>query len=142
MTPEGMAALEAFCFPHSSTWSAAQFRNYPDQPGAILIAHAQGFISGRVTADEAEIITVAVMPEARKLGVATQMLTSFLKQAADMQAQSVFLEVVDSNTAALKLYKGFGFEQVGLRKQYYRWPDGTANDALVMKKTLHPEMPR
>jgi len=77
MSPEDMSALEAACFPHSTTWSADGFREHAQKPDAILVTDANGFISGRVTADEAEIITVAVAPNARHKGIATRMIEQF-----------------------------------------------------------------
>ena len=53
-----------------------------------------------------------------------------------MGSNKILLEVRASNAAAIKLYLDFGFKEIGLRKDYYRLPEGR-EDALVMSKQIN-----
>ena len=79
---------------------------------------------------EAEILGLAVQAEHRRQGLATLLLKSFLQQAAASGTHHVFLEVRESNRAALALYRNFGFQIAGRRPDYYRSPE---ESALVMR---------
>lgn len=96
----------------------------------------QGFILSRRAADEAEILTVAVKPRKRGQGIAGKLMRANMAQLQAAGAKSWFLEVEAQNTAALALYKRFGFEQVGERKSYYRKPDGDSALAYILRRSL------
>ena len=81
-------------------------------------------------ADEAEIASVCVDPAYRRLGGGTKLLQTLLMQARLSGAQNVYLEVRASNRAAQKLYRGAGFECIGVRKRYYTNP---SEDAVLMR---------
>lgn len=104
--------------------------------GTILIEHTHGFALGRVIADEAELLTIAVMPEARRQGVARELLTKFEHQAQAGGATQIFLEVAARNSGALALYHLHEYAQVGRRKGYYRGADGAQDDGIVMAKPI------
>ena len=76
-------------------------------------------------AGEVEILNVAVDPGFRGQGVATALIES-------LQAAQVFLEVRESNTTAIGLYRRIGFEEAGKRKEYY---DNPTEDAIVMRRS-------
>ena len=82
-------------------------------------------------ADEGYITNVAVFPEYRRQGIAAQILQVFLQFAAANHLAFLTLEVRPSNAAAIALYQGFGFEEVGRRKNYYDLPK---EDALILTK--------
>lgn len=81
-------------------------------------------------ADEAEIASVCVDPAYRRLGGGTKLLQTLLRQARLSGAQNVYLEVRASNQAAQELYRGAGFECIGVRKRYYTNP---SEDAVLMR---------
>ena len=81
-------------------------------------------------ADEAEIASVCVDPAYRRLGGGTKLLQTLLRQARLSGAQNVYLEVRISNQAAQGLYRGAGFECIGVRKRYYTNP---SEDAVLMR---------
>jgi len=88
--------------------------------------------------DEAHIGTLATDPDFRRHGIARRMLVHALLQAAGQGIQKVFLEVRRSNTAALALYKRFGFEVSSIRRNYYL---DTGEDALLMTlEAIHPDL--
>ncbi len=95
-----------------------------------------GFVLSRFAADEAEILTIAVAPEWRRCGIGTLLLAPHLAGLAALRVNRLFLEVDVENIAARALYAGFGFEQVGERKAYYRTADDRLAAALVMRLEL------
>jgi ribosomal-protein-alanine N-acetyltransferase len=95
-----------------------------------------GFVLSRTVADEAEILTIAMAPEARGQGHARPLLAHHLDELARAGVRKVHLEVEDGNGPALALYRRLGFRQVGRREGYYRKPDGTTMAALTMSVSL------
>lgn len=96
----------------------------------------QGFILSRLAADEAEVLTVAVLPKRRGLGIAGLLMTANREALRIAGARSWFLEVEAQNIAALALYERFGFAQVGERKSYYKKADGDAALAYILRCDL------
>ena len=137
MTPEQLAALHAQCFTRPPPWPASAFAALMDSPGVHLLARAQGFLLWRITLDEAELLTLAVAPGARRQGLGAALVADFLHDAQALGATRIFLEVAADNAPARALYQGAGFEQAGIRRGYYaatqRQP---AIDALTLCKAL------
>ena len=92
-----------------------------------------GFILTRLVAGEAEILSVAIAPGWRRRGLAKPLLDLHLRRLAGLAANTVFLEVGERNTPALKLYRRAGFYEVGRRPGYY---DGGATAALTLRRDL------
>ena len=133
---EELEKLERICF--SRPWSRKMLAEaLENQCAAFLVA--EDSVSGRVlgyaglmvVADEGYITNVAVCPEYRRQGIAAQILQVFLQFAAANHLAFLTLEVRPSNAAAIALYQGFGFEEVGRRKNYYNLPK---EDALILTK--------
>lgn len=95
-----------------------------------------GFVLARVAADEAEILSLAVAPAERRRGLARRLLDTAMRTLAARGATRLFLEVAADNGAALALYGGLAFREVGRRRQYYRRRDGAAADAIVLSRSL------
>ncbi|NBB15085.1 GNAT family N-acetyltransferase [Caulobacter sp. SLTY] len=133
--PEVLATLHAQAFDHP--WSAAEFTALLDSPGAFAIAQEEGFVLARAIAGEAEIITLAVAPAARRQGLATRLMEQAVVRAIALGAEAMFLEVAEDNHAAARLYAGLGFEIAGRRVGYYRRTDSPPIDALVMRLSLN-----
>ena len=72
--------------------------------------------------NEGEIVNVAVSPEYRRRGVAKELLKRLLKESAALNVDNFFLEVRESNEAAITLYKNLGFTEAGIRKNFYEKP--------------------
>jgi ribosomal-protein-alanine N-acetyltransferase len=90
----------------------------------------------RALAGEAEVLTIAVPPWARRRGVGRALMAAAMGAARAAGARVMFLEVDVANTPAVALYERLGFERAGLRRAYYdRGPSGRA-DALVMRLDL------
>lgn len=127
-----LAGLHAAAF--DKPWSAGEIAALMTTPGVFaLTADLQGFILCRSIAGEAEILTLAVTPAARRLGVGRALVEAAAGLAATQAAACLFLEVAHDNVPALALYAAAGFERVGLRKGYYL----SGADAVVMRRALN-----
>ena len=128
--------LERMCF--SRPWSKKMLAEELDnQCAAFLVAvepeteKAVGYAGLLVVADEGYITNVAVDPSCRRQGVAAQLLQVFDNFAKGNHLAFLTLEVRPSNAAAIALYEGFGFAEVGRRRNYYDLPK---EDALILTK--------
>jgi ribosomal-protein-alanine N-acetyltransferase len=107
-------------------------------PRAILLLAerngepAAGYISLRYGGGEAEILRLAVDPEARRRGVARALVAEGLERLRQVKVESCHLEVRMDNQGAIAFYQTLGFVRAGRRRHYYR--DGT--DALVLSRAL------
>ena len=124
-------------------WTALEFEALLKSPGVFAVlgeagepAEAKGFILCRSIAGEAEILTIAVDPAARRRGWGAALVELAAGVAAETGAEALFLEVAVDNAAAIALYQATLFAKVGLRKGYYPHPDG-AKDAVVMRRALN-----
>ena len=142
MTPADLAHLHARSFTTPRPWTEAEFAALLADKGAVLVTGPHGFAMGRALANEAELLTIAVAPEARQQGAGQRLLRDFLAAAQGMGADAVFLEVAEDNTAARALYRAAGFAEAGRRRGYYRMPDGRRVDAVVMRLGLRPDAAR
>ena len=143
-----LATLHAAAFP-DDPWPAPALATLLESPGvAGLIGSnspadddaAAGFVLARVAADEAEILTLAVVPEARRAGLGARLLTGAMAWTLAAGAATLFLEVAEDNAAALALYRGAGFLPAGRRPGYYHRASG-AVAAVVLACTLPPLRP-
>lgn len=128
--------LERMCF--SRPWSKKMLAEELDnQCAAFLVAvepeteKAVGYAGLLVVAHEGYITNVAVDPSCRRQGVAAQLLQVFDNFAKGNHLAFLTLEVRPSNAAAIALYEGFGFREVGRRRNYYDLPK---EDALILTK--------
>ncbi len=92
-----------------------------------------GWAGVMVVDGAAEILTVGVVPAARRRGIAGTLVHALLAEAGSRGATEVFLEVRLDNKAALALYEREGFLAVGRRKGYY---EHGRVDAVVMRREL------
>ena len=91
-----------------------------------------GVLQWRNLGEELEILDLAVAESHRRTGVASFLLEGFLQAGGRAGAAQIFLEVRQSNMAAIALYEKFGFRRAGVRPGYYRSP---VESALVMKRS-------
>ncbi len=130
---EAMAAVHAAAAPDGEGWDAAAIARQLALTGTFgLVDPGGGMVLARVAADEAEIMALAVIPEARRQGRGTALLAAAEERAGAGGALAMYLEVGEHNGAARALYARAGYVPVGRRRGYYR--DGS--DALVLKKPL------
>ena len=131
-----MARLHARCFATPRPWTGAEFAAVIADPLCFTLIESDGFLIGRAVADEAEILTLAVDPEARRRGTGARLVQRFLAEAQNRGAASAFLEVAANNQPAICLYLQAGFGEAGLRRGYYTKADAAAVDAVVMARVL------
>lgn len=86
--------------------------------------------------DELHLLTFAVAREKQKLGYARILLDAMCEYAKDNQFESIMLEVRVSNLRAIEIYKKFGFQEIGYRKNYYPAFEQTREDAIVMRVSI------
>jgi ribosomal-protein-alanine N-acetyltransferase len=145
LEPARAESADALADIHASSfdfgWTAEDIAALLASPGGFgFVVRQDGQVRAmlvcRVTAGEAEVLTVAVDPHARRQGMAQALLEAGCAAAAAAGAEAMFLEVAADNPAALGLYDGAGFARVGARPGYYRRGNG-AVDAVVMRRDLN-----
>jgi ribosomal-protein-alanine N-acetyltransferase len=121
-------------------WSAAEIAKLMENPAVFAIVSRtdqvrHGFVMAWAAAGDAELLTVAVVPEARRRGVGASRVTSAGVAALVRGASSMHLEVAEDNTGARALYAKLGFQEAGRRRGYYASAGGWV-DAIVMRRVL------
>ncbi len=124
-------------------WNAEELADVGSGPGVFgLLVEIDGAIPGmilaRTVAEEAEILTLAVDPDARRGGIGRALVAAAVALAGQRGALDIFLEVAIDNHPALRLYDQAGFAQAGLRRGYYERGNGLRVDAVVMRLDLRP----
>ncbi len=104
--------------------------------GADALPEPAGFVMGQLAADEAEILSIGVMPKFQRRGVGRLLIEGLARAAKRAEAKRLFLEVAADNQAAFALYRSCGFTAVGMRKGYYARSGGEPQDALVLALPL------
>ena len=131
-----VAAIETMSF--SMPWSLHAFTETIDNPNyRFLVAEENGEILGYCgfvyVLDEADIPDVCVSAEARRRGIGRALMEALVALAKELRIVTLHLEVRQSNAPARNLYRALGFEEVGIRKNFYELPK---EDAVLMCKTL------
>jgi ribosomal-protein-alanine N-acetyltransferase len=133
-----LASAHAQAF--DAPWDEATLSTFLAGPGAYAFVAVNddtlGMVLCRAVAGEAEVLTLAVPPWARRRGVGLALMTAAIGVARAGGAQAMFLEVDVGNAAAVGLYERLGFARSGLRKSYYARGAGPRADALVMRLDL------
>ncbi|MEY3973604.1 MAG: hypothetical protein RJA71_916 [Actinomycetota bacterium] len=135
-----LASYEKELFPYSP-WSTAQFKEeFAGIPTTRFMSVAEtdnqivGYCGVFLPAPgvEADVLTVAVLPDFRRQGIAREFMRQIGEWAKDRGASALMLEVEKSNSAAIELYRSLGYMQISVRMDYY----GPGQDAFVMRKEL------
>ena len=131
-----VAEIERACF--SEPWSESALRLLLGEAaiGFVALTDSGGvaaYVGMMCVADEGQITNVATHPDYRRRGYGAAVLDGLLDFVAEGGLKEIYLEVRRSNEAARALYEARGFECVGERKSFYRFP---TEDALVMKKCI------
>ncbi|MBO4212001.1 MAG: ribosomal protein S18-alanine N-acetyltransferase [Oscillospiraceae bacterium] len=137
-----IAALEAANF--SLPWDAASLRAELENTLALWLVLAEeervlAYVGTQSCFEDADILSIAVLPEARRRGIAEALLRELERLLPARGVERITLEVRASNEPALALYRKLGYEALGLRKNYYEKP---REDALIMQKriSLDPDL--
>jgi ribosomal-protein-alanine N-acetyltransferase len=133
-----LATYEKLLFPYSP-WSTSQFKEeFAGIPTTRYMSVAEdgntivGYCGVFVPAPgvEADILTVAVLPEYRRQGIAREFMRQIEAWSQERKASAMMLEVELSNESAIKLYESLGYMKISVRMDYY----GPGKDAHVMRK--------
>ncbi len=96
-----------------------------------------GFLITQIVVDEAEILLIAIEPERQGVGFASHLLQGWLNaEKQKSRLKKISLEVAEDNMAAIKFYHSAHFEQVGLRKAYYKKANGERTNAMILARRL------
>jgi [ribosomal protein S18]-alanine N-acetyltransferase len=134
-----MATIHGSCFARS--WDETAMAKFIAGPGTLCLTGtvadevadaAAGFLIARKAADEAELLTLAVSPASRRIGLGRALLACAMARLGASGAKRLFLEVEEGNEAALQLYRSLGAVPVGQRARYYE--HGT--DAAIFSLAL------
>ena len=131
-----LGALHTASFKAGESWDATAIGALLAMPGCFAAVapdcEPRGMAMARVASDEAELLTLAVLPECRRQRLAAGLIDDVMRHAAAAGATRMFLEVAETNEAARALYRCAGFAAVGRRPHYYA--DGA--DAVLMSRAL------
>lgn len=135
---ELLARLHAAAF--AKPWSAEEIAKLLANPAAFAIVSREqddhrGFAMAWAAAGDSELLTLAVVPGARRKGVGASLVTAASVAALVRGAASMHLEVSEDNEVARALYRKLGYEEAGRRHAYYAG-EGGAVDAIVMRRKL------
>ena len=130
-----VAELEKLCF-GTEAWSEKSVASELNNKLALwLVAedagNVWGYVGSQTVMDETDMMNIAVHPDYRNRGVAIGLIQELIAALKERGSHSLMLEVRASNDPARKLYEKLGFQQVGLRKNYYRNPK---EDACILRK--------
>lgn len=129
---KSVAQIEAECF--SMPWSENGFEDSLAREDTVFLVCVDegvvGYIGMYLSFEEGEITNVAVTPSYRQRGCGNLLIEAVKKEAKARNAECVILEVRVSNEPAISLYKKNGFEEIGIRKNFYEHPK---EDAIIMK---------
>jgi [ribosomal protein S18]-alanine N-acetyltransferase len=117
--------------PQAANWSRKSYLDFANEDGTIALVIEAGdsvtsFFFGRRVEDQAEILNLAVVTRRRREGQGAKLLKAALAEFRLRGAKSVYLEVRESNSAAIAFYEAHGFAKTGLRRGYYHQPDEPA----------------
>lgn len=136
-----LATYEKELFPYSP-WSTSQFKEeFAGIPTTRYMSVAEsgnkivGYCGVFLPAPgvEADILTVAVLPDFRRQGIAREFMRQIELWSKERGASAMMLEVEQSNSAAIELYTSLGYMKISVRMDYY----GTGQDAFVMRKDFN-----
>ncbi len=131
-----IAALEKICF--SDPWSENSIATELNSRLSYWLVAVEdgevvGYIGSQSVLGESDMMNVAVHPDHRRKGIAQSLVQTLSMDLKERNNVCLTLEVRASNESAIALYEKLGFQQVGLRKNYYRNPK---EDALILRKPL------
>lgn len=126
----------AFAAEFGEAWTRSQCAGILPMMGVKLVLARDeaerilGFALYRTVIDDAELLLLAVAPDAQGNGVGRRLLSNFIEDSKNSGAERIHLEVRDGNPA-VSLYESAGFEHANRRKNYYHGGDGQHYDALT-----------
>jgi [ribosomal protein S18]-alanine N-acetyltransferase len=133
------AAADGFAGTPWSPRAFAELLALPGTFGLLILAEGEqpaGFVLVQVAFEDAEVLTLGVLPEFRRGGRGRRLLEAAVAGAAARGAERLHLEVAENNPAAQALYLRAGFRVAGRRRNYYLNDQGRRLDAVVLSRPL------
>ena len=131
-----IVALEKQC-ETAAHWSHSHYESALSDPTRTVLVLEDdaflGFLVARRVAGEWELENIVVAPHSRGRGCGSLLMQQFLAHAKASRAETIFLEVRESNTPARRLYEKLGFAKSGVRRAYYSSP---VEDAVTYQLKL------
>ena len=136
-----VAALHARCF--DEPWRPELIGRIAAGPGGFGLlwrceGEPLGFVLCRTNGARGEVLSLGVVPSARKCGIARALMRAAIEAAGEGGLRALHLEVAEDNEAARCLYRGLGFTQVGRRPDYYARTEAETADALTLRRVIVP----
>ena len=130
-----VAAIEKECFGREG-WSERSVSGELTNDLALWLVALDGdtvagYVGSQTVCGETDMMNVAVTADYRRRGIAEQLVLALVEELKKIESHCLTLEVRASNAPAQALYEKLGFQQVGLRKNYYRNPK---EDARILRK--------
>lgn len=124
-------------------WTEGNFKDCLDKGYYSLALEDKnkfiGFAIMAISTDESHLLNIGINKNERGMGYGEKLLRKMIIAAEVMGSRKIILEVRLSNKTAYQLYKKLGFEEIGIRKKYYRLPEGR-EDAYVLSKSLKQDL--
>lgn len=133
---ESILAIQSTC-PEIAQWSASSYQRVAEGGMAGWVSEDErgvtGFLVAHKLVGEAEILNLAVRPDARRRGIGNALIDAAMEWSRELGTEKIFLEVRASNANAIRFYERRGFVIAGRRPRYYAGP---VEDALVLNLQL------
>lgn len=134
---EELSRLEAACFSHPRSKAAVLSEIGQPERYLLLVCKVRGELAGYVgleyVLDEGYITDLAVFPEYRRQGIATELMRELERRGRELKLRFLTLEVRAGNLAALELYRALGYQEAGRRPGFYSDPK---EDAVLLTRWL------
>jgi ribosomal-protein-alanine N-acetyltransferase len=118
-------------------WTEEMFRTqlrFRDRAVTLVLVEdgvVTGYIAAWIAADEMHLLSIAVSPAERRGGRGSALLAALLERGSARGCAKVLLEVREGNEGARRLYRLYGFREIGKRRGYYA---DTGEDAIIMER--------
>ena len=133
----GIIEIEDKC--HLTPWTKKNFIDADNANNLFKVLKSEsniiGYYIALFAAEECQLLNITVRLELKKKGFGQLMLKNLVEECRKKNIINIFLEVRASNSSAIRLYEKNGFNEIGIRKNYYKVPDGQ-EDAILMGLSL------
>ena len=124
---------------HLTPWTKKNFTDADDANNLFKVLKSEsniiGYYIALFVAEECQLLNITVRLELKKKGFGQLMLKNLVEECRKKNIINIFLEVRLSNSSAIRLYEKNGFNEIGIRRNYYKIPEGR-EDAIMMGLVL------
>ena len=124
---------------HLTPWTKKNFTDADNANNLFKVLKSEsniiGYYIALFAAEECQLLNITVRLELKKKGFGQLMLKNLVEECRKKNIINIFLEVRLSNSSAIRLYEKNGFNEIGIRRNYYKILDGR-EDAIMMGLVL------